>query len=317
MDLKELERTITYLQNLHDELQGRTRPPKPDSRVQSVDLAKRVVTMVGLSNGEHEEIRDANYKRQKIQFSKRPDGMWRNENPVYFPVATGTYGADSIILEGEEFNQKVVARMAQPVMCVAGMNGVGFAPNALSVTHEVMECVTAQFHYRGKAEAPKSGSRAALHYEHALRQNDAMQQHVKAHQRLLDDVIESFKKTGDFDALLKRVTLKDFKEVRDRELAKQMLTSDPFVRGKSESSARAERTKDFDDLEELQKHGLLSASGLNPVEPQDGPGYCAQCERISLPRRNQLVSMGHSVSHLVQLPDEQGYALPCKSCRKP
>jgi len=63
-------------------------------------------------------------------------------------------------------------------------------------------------------------------------------------------------------------------------------------------------------------HAALGAPTPNYRAPE-APAYCERCETMSVTKYNHLVAMDYPVSHLIELPNEAGYAVPCSACRKP
>lgn len=313
-------------------------PARPDCEIKNVDPVRSIVTMVGLSVGEYDEVTDPGYKRQEVSFALAEDGLWRNVNAVHFPMATRSYTVDSAILEGVEFQKRVAFRMAAPVHLMARMTGVGFAPKALSITPEVMRLATGQTEDRPAVGNVWEELANRMSTDDAMRADNAMRAHMEAHRKLASDrLLELMRSEGKAREVMElekahalRVEAEKLRaeavRLRDQKRAlavkavneaavdfyRQMTGDNPAAR---EGGPLGGVEQGFVQTPPGEIYTLKDAQDAEAT--QGGPGYCDACERISLPRRNQLVSMGHSVSHLVELPNEAGYALPCKACRKP
>jgi hypothetical protein len=246
-----------------------------------LDNAAYIDTYVGLSVGEHEEVADANYQRQRCRFVFSPGlGRWVNDHDVHFPPASAPHGCDAIIIEGRDVYKKLVARMGSPVMLGTG-NACGYLKGSLGVNPDQMRKAT-------WVDVPAAGR-----VQHAEPPKDV-------------PLSEMFADHLDGYAPPKKVT---FAEPPSFEGVKVSFgTKVPKI--EQLSPAAADQTPGLGWTQ-------LEAADPVPTEepPVNEPAYCDRCERVSLVRRNQLASLGYQVSHLVELPDEAGYAVPCPTCR--
>src|ERR1043165_5477013 len=128
-----------------------------------VHTGPRIDTFAGLSVGPREEVRDGNYKRMPCTFVyDNVKAAWTNESPIHFPPAMSPYGADSVLLDGGAFVQRVVARLAAPVMLQAGQ-GVAYAAGALTVERDQMERATETTNLDSYARQPITEKEKSLY----------------------------------------------------------------------------------------------------------------------------------------------------------
>src|SRR5262245_49618322 len=281
-DLQDLEQAIRLLQGFREKASRQSPQATGSARVQdflrSGDpnklLEPGVRAFVGLSMGAHEEVADANYRRQECRFIfNHQKQVWVNENAVHFPPAAAAYGCDAILIDGLDVYARMVARMGSPIMLGPG-NASGYLPGSLSVLPDIMRMATWRDVQPG---APKP---ADTLYDRPMAQWNV--EPVAPSVPPMPPVVVPVAKgaSGGVTDLLK--------------------SHYPAM------NAQAIRRS----VEQL-----MNPPAAAPIAVVPPAKICERCERVTLPRRNQLAALGYQGSHLVETPDGD-YALPCATCRK-
>ena len=232
---------------------------------------------VGLSMGPHEEVADMNYRRQECRFIfDHKRQVWMNESAVHFPPAAQPYGCDSIVIDGLDVVAKMVARMGSPIMLGPG-NAAGYLPGTLSVLPDIMTKAT------WRDVQPGAPQPADTLYDKPLADWN------------VEPVSPSVPPTPTVEVKV---------APRSSGGAVDLLKSQ-YPAMNAQAMKRA-----FQKLMDVPEPPKVEA--VPPAEPK----HCERCETVTIARRNQLAALGYQVSHLVELPSEAGYAVPCPVCRK-